>query len=216
MNKKDINFEIKKTFFSKKVHMIQNRQMCYNKLQQEKQELCMSKAERALFLNGLNQSTRYFEIGSGGSTYYAALRGLDSIISVESDKQWHELLKKKIPAECGVDFQLVDFHTKNNWGSPGPNSTYNDWIKYSRSYKKEYNSDMILIDGRFRVACALNVLKNIDRDTYVYIHDFTNRPEYHVVLNYYEIVDKADTMVKLRKIREAPQELIDKYEKITR
>ena len=74
---------------------------------------------------------------------------------------------------------------------------------------------MILIDGRFRVACALNVLKHINRDTYVYIHDFTDRPKYHVLLNYYEIVDKADRLVKLRKIKEAPQSLIDKYETIS-
>jgi len=192
------------------------RDACQTKLVQHKQELCMTPAEQELFLKGVRSARRYFEIGSGGSTFHAALNGVEKIVSVESDREWHELLKSKIPPECNVDFQLVDFYTHNNWGNPGKNSTFKDWIKYSRSYKKEYNADMILIDGRFRVACALNVLKHIDKFTYVYIHDFVNRPYYHVVLDYYEMVDKADTLVKLRKIKEAPQNIIDEYERIAK
>ena len=55
---------------------------------------------------------------------------------------------------------------------------------------------MALIDGRFRVACTLKLILECHKnsDLKILIHDFWDREEYHVVLRYLDIVDKADTI----------------------
>jgi len=108
---------------------------------------------------------------------------------------------------------------RNKYGYPGEKSKYEDWIKYSRAFtylddavKKEV--DLILIDGRFRVACALNLFDQIENDTTIIFDDFLNRKNYHIVLEYYDITMKAGRTVILKKknIGSPSRELINKYE----
>ncbi len=72
--------------------------------------------------------------------------------------------------------------------------------------------DVVLVDGRYRVACALRALKYTDQESVVIIHDF-HRRVYHVVLDYYEVVERADTLIVLRKKKNLPfpQDVYDKY-----
>ncbi|WP_232473249.1 hypothetical protein [Brachyspira sp. SAP_772] len=68
--------------------------------------------------------------------------------------------------------------------------------------KEEMNNiDTILVDGRFRVACVLNSIFYC-RNAVIIIHDFFNREYYNVLLNYLDIVEKADTLgvFKIKKI----------------
>ena len=56
--------------------------------------------------------------------------------------------------------------------------------------------DFVFIDGRARPDCAFKALEYIHDDSIVFIHDFFGRKEYHVVLEYYDIVDSVqDTLV---------------------
>ena len=52
----------------------------------------------------------------------------------------------------------------------------------------------MLIDGRFRVACTLNCILNTPPNCRIIIHDFWNRPNYHIVLPFLETKAKADTL----------------------
>ena len=62
------------------------------------------------------------------------------------------------------------------------------------------NLDLILIDGRFRVACLCQSLLHCDnKDVTFVIHDFFDRPDYHCVLKLCTEVDRADTSVVLRR-----------------
>jgi hypothetical protein len=77
--------------------------------------------------------------------------------------------------------------------------------------------DFILIDGRFRVACCLKCFDIINSNCLIAFDDFLDRPQYHVILDYYDIVDKTidNRMVILQKkksINFVPKDLIDKYE----
>jgi hypothetical protein len=63
---------------------------------------------------------------------------------------------------------------------------------------KSEEPDLVLIDGRFRVACALTVLLNSDKP-YVIIHDFNNRSQYHCILIFYDVIESVDTLVVLKK-----------------
>jgi len=59
-------------------------------------------------------------------------------------------------------------------------------------------ADVVLVDGRFRVAVALKALWHIDAATVVLIHDWPpRRAAYSRVLAYYDVVDAVDDLVVL-------------------
>ena len=105
------------------------------------------------------------------------------------------------------------------WGRPGPKSTLNDWKKYSEAICDTNlpKIDFVLIDGRFRVACCLKCFGALDENALIAFDDFLNRPSYHVVLNYFEIIeqtaDKRMVILKKRVCNPPNLELIEKYEK---
>ena len=99
-------------------------------------------------------------------------------------------------------------------GYPGKDTNINDWKKYIQAYKKEYNADIILIDGRFRVACALDIFSKIRNDTSVLIHDYENRKQYHIVENYYIKIKTWDTLaffIKNPNINSIPENIYNYY-----
>lgn len=185
------------------------------------------KKDKKLFYKYLKRCTNYFEFGSGGSTYQAFIRSnVKHIYSVESDQEWQNKLKSNDTIRSNIDkitFIFIDIDAQpNTWGYPGENSTYADWIKYSRALidldpKISKSIDYIMIDGRFRVACALNCFKVISPKTQIAFDDFLDRDHYHIILDYYDIVEKADRLVILKKkknIQPPNEEIITKYESI--
>ena len=131
----------------------------------------------------------YFEFGSGGSTNIASFYNLKTY-SVESDANWHKKLKN-----TGIiaNYITIDLHA-TSLGYPSKETNVNDWKIYIQAYKKEYNADIILIDGRFRVACALDIFSKIRNDTLIFIHDYKNRKQYHIIERYYIKLKVWDTL----------------------
>jgi predicted O-methyltransferase YrrM len=88
------------------------------------------------------------------------------------------------------------------------------------SKKEQESIDLVFIDGRFRVACCLKCFEIIKDSCLIVYDDFLNRPEYHIVLRYFDIIDKTidNRMVILKKKTNVtvPKELIEKYELIVR
>ena len=83
-----------------------------------------------MFENYLHKAQNYFEYGSGGSTYHAAMSGnIKKVYSVESDREWFDELQKKIlKNNSKVIYLFVDLKSKpNDWGNPGEGSTEEDW-----------------------------------------------------------------------------------------
>jgi hypothetical protein len=76
--------------------------------------------------------------------------------------------------------------------------------------------DMVLIDGRFRVACCLKTWYAVNDTCNVVFDDFMDRSYYHVVLDYFDIIDKTkdNVMVVLRKknVKGPSYDVIKKYE----
>ena len=57
----------------------------------------LSSNDTKMFYKYLDNSSIYFEYGSGGSTYQASIRkNIKTIYSVESDKKWLHKLKSMI------------------------------------------------------------------------------------------------------------------------
>lgn len=107
-------------------------------------------------------------------------------------------------------------------GNPGQNCSSSDKIKYSDAIVDLPDADkldLILIDGRFRVACCLKCFDKISDECVIIFDDFLNRPQYHIVLDYYTIIEQTidSAMVVLKKNQNRtrpPQELINYYELI--
>ena len=181
--------------------------------------------DKLMFYKYLNFANVYFEYGSGGSTYQATIKkNINKIYSVESDKLWHNKLKEILTKYNKINYIFNEMDAiPNNWGSPGKNSTNVQKINYSNQIlllnKNEQNNiNLVLIDGRFRVACCLKCFNVINPNCLIAFDDFLDRPHYHVVLNYFDIIDKTldKRMVILKKKNNIsiPQELIKKYELI--
>ena len=147
--------------------------------------------------------------------------------SVESDSQWHNKLKTILNNNNNkVCFIYNEMDTQpNNLGYPGPKSTEIQCKTYSElilllNENERKNIDLVLIDGRFRVACCLKSFQAINNECLIAFDDFLDRPHYHIVLNYFDIVEKTqdNRMVILKKkegINFVPEELIKNYELIS-
>lgn len=165
------------------------------------------KTDIGMFYDYLKKAKNYFEFGSGGSTYQAITHNnIERVYTVESDINWYNKINNSIKSDK-VCFFLVDLKCKpNNWGNPGINCSNEDKIKYSDSLlnlNKEIleSIDLILIDGRFRVACCLKSFSLISDNCFIMFDDFLDRKQYRIVLDYFTIVSltKDKRMVILRK-----------------
>ena len=154
----------------------------------------------------------YFEFGSGGSTNLASYYKIKTY-SVESDVSWHEKLKSS-----GVVAEYLTIDLKSTrLGFPGKGTTPEDWKKYIEAYKSEYNADIILIDGVFRVACAFDIFPKIKKDTIILVHDYNKTDDYYIIEDYYtrvKIYDCLAIFFKKPNIDSIPEYLYNKYSKI--
>jgi hypothetical protein len=174
--------------------------------------------DKLLFYKYLDKATNYMEFGSGGSTYQASIRpNIKNITVVESDMVWINTLKAKI-LHPSINFNHIDIESiPNSWGNPGKGCSKEKMKKYS-DVKVPEGVDMILIDGRFRVACCLKVFEQIGNDGVIAFDDFLNRKEYHIVLDYYTIMeqtsDKCLVILKKKDVLPPSLDIINKYEVI--
>ncbi|WP_375057617.1 tetratricopeptide repeat protein [Zobellella sp. DQSA1] len=157
----------------------------------------MSISEQNLFKESLTKANNYFEFGSGGSTIWASKKGL-IIKGVESDVNWVNALIDKIGDSCQLD--AVDIGPTKEWGMPSSMSHKDKFPNYSLAIDKHKDSfDLILVDGRFRVACVLTSILHIIKhhttpeSARIFIHDFWNRPQYHIVLNFLDCLERSES-----------------------
>jgi hypothetical protein len=164
----------------------------------------MTDAEKGMLENALSQAHIYLEYGAGVSTCKAAdFSNITSITSVESDA---EFVKTHVQTNASVlaaqnagvlRLILVDLGPTKQWGYPVDSSKKYMWPGYALSpYTQGYVPDTILIDGRFRIACALAAALQAP-DAAVLIHDYKIRPNYFLLERFFNVDASADTMVKL-------------------
>ena len=167
----------------------------------------MSNEEIIAFSYFMKPNNIYFEFGSGGSTNLASYYKIKAY-SVESDIEWHKKLK-----DSGIKANYITVDLKSNYaGYPGNGTNLHDWKKYIQAYKSEYNAN-IIIDGRFRVACALDIFSKIKNDTIILLHDY-DRIQYHILEEYYIKVNIWNTLVLLvknPKIKKIPERIYNFY-----
>mmetsp|Transcript_20473 Transcript_20473/g.36957 ORF Transcript_20473/g.36957 Transcript_20473/m.36957 type:complete len:256 (+) Transcript_20473:100-867(+) len=171
----------------------------------------MQPAEADLLRKYFAKSTKYLEFGSGGSTVTALkYPNLKSIQAVENYPPWVQKMKERndvkeaelsgrlkfivhdigpvteygYPASTGIDegFPTADQFAKENFP------------KYCKTEDLDMEQlDFVLVDGRFRVNCFLNVLKYAGPDTRIAIHDYF-RGIYHIIENFADKVEYAGSL----------------------
>lgn len=131
-------------------------------------------------------AARILEFGSGGSTVLAGDLG-KSITTVECDPAWAAKMRAWFaanPPKGDVTFHEVDIGPVGEWAHPVDESGKARWPDYPQSVwdRPDFQQpDVVLIDGRFRIACLLTVAFRTKAPVTVLFDDYVPRPAYHVV-----------------------------------
>jgi hypothetical protein len=138
--------------------------------------------EWSLFRKALAQTRTYAEYGSGASTLFVDSLQTHDLVSVETDPLWADRLRPRLSRRARVIH--IDLGPVGPWGRP---DTYQHADKFTTYFEgaflDNFEPDMILIDGRFRVACFLTCLLRAAAGTQIIWDDYGFRPHYHVVEN---------------------------------
>jgi hypothetical protein len=157
------------------------------------------------FRSVISHSKVYLEYGSGGSTILAA-RSVSKLVSVESDWIFAKAVKRALlSSQAQIDFLSPSIGLTRDWGypvfgQPTPKRVAR-WKRYPQAPWPVLGPtipDTILIDGRARVACALETLLHVPRSSLLIVDDYVDRP-YSVIEQFAEIISMHGRMAAFRK-----------------
>jgi len=157
-------------------------------------------ASSEFFAEKLRTTRNYLEYGSGGSTLLAH-KSVQNLVSVESDGHFLAAVQRRL-AQDGSRAVTKLIHAKigltQEWGMPvfrkPTQRRVQRWENYSKAPWKYYRAqglepDLILVDGRFRVACVLESFANLSPGSrcLVLFDDYASRPHYRAVEPFAEL-----------------------------
>lgn len=152
-----------------------------------------------LFLERLDKAGAYLEFGTGGSTILAAKRGI-SFVAVESDEVFLAAVRRKVIAQGALDeskqtYTHADIGAVEAWGAPlwrrPTPARLARWRRYPHAPWRRLEAlagpYLILVDGRFRAACALLAAKFLRaREGEILFDDYAEREHYQSVERHLE------------------------------
>jgi hypothetical protein len=149
-----------------------------------------SLTEIAFISDAMAQSNRYLEFGSGFSTLLALKYIKSKIVSVETSLSYISCIRTESRlmqqySDVELEFVYVNIGETADWGWPKDESKKSFWPKYSSipvdlRAQSKWIPDLILIDGRFRVATFLMSLLSFP-GALILFDDYKDRDHYHVV-----------------------------------
>lgn len=141
------------------------------------------------FTSTLTTSSCYLEYGCGGSTLFAArFQNIKKIITVETDLSWLSAVRNSLSPDGQGRFVFLhaDLGPVGDWGYPeAPSENYKSFWRYICDPWIECKAagaepDAVLVDGRFRVACAILSSMLMTRGV-IMLDDYVGRPHYQEV-----------------------------------
>lgn len=148
-----------------------------------------------LWLSLLTPSTRYFEWGSGFTTRVSD--GICArVTSVEGSEEWHTQMISSHAWKPTTELKYVDIGPTGLFSMPKDKSRGSSYIHAMD--REEGAFDVVLVDGRFRVACAAAAYEHLAPHHAVLVHDF-ERLHYRPLLRIYDVVNITGTLAHLRK-----------------
>jgi hypothetical protein len=172
------------------------------------------------FRKQLESARNYLEYGSGGSTILANSL-VNTLVSVDSDPSFIADVRRKLAEEGGrkamAKLIYVNIGLTEDWGMPvftkPTRRRVRRWEDYPTAPWRFYRSiaqqpDLILVDGRFRVACVLESLLSLSPlcNTKILLDDYDGRPHYQVVERFADL-EMVGRMAVLR-----PRRLVDRIQ----
>jgi hypothetical protein len=170
----------------------------------------MSPAEQAKLVEELGRARAYFEFGMGGSSLLAVRAGVAQMVSLDSDAAWVAAVAEhpEVAPRCAdgsVSLLHADIGPVVEWGRPADRSAVRKWSAYLSTGWAEWARrrmlpDLVLIDGRFRVACAMSVaLACREHPVRVLMHDVDEkRPFYRDALSVCEEIERVETLLVMQ------------------
>lgn len=159
-------------------------------------ELPFGKIASDVFMGLIESSSSYLEYGAGSSTLLA-YESCERAVSIESDDNFLAAVKRRCMGlerlENSVEFEFVhaDIGRTGPWGKPIFPSIARPgrWADYPmapwRTFGPDFRSDLVLVDGRFRVACALAVvLDQPDIEWTLLVDDYMGRSHYEPIAEF--------------------------------
>lgn len=126
---------------------------------------------------------RIVEYGAGGSTVFAARETEAQLLSIESDPDWTARVQVWTAETRGrVIARHVDIGPVGRWGVPKGPGGFRKYPGYALSpwVDPVFDApDLVMIDGRFRLACFAATLLNATAPLRVLWDDYADRPGYH-------------------------------------
>lgn len=169
----------------------------------------MTDEERAFFEDALGRHGRnYCEFGMGGSTLVAA-RTADYVVAVDSDERWVRDVGERpelvaLVSKGRARLLHADIGPVGGWGYPTGEERLRHWPDYVAAPWAAWRDlgrdpTLVLVDGRFRVACAMSAAVAAPA-AMLMIHDYeTARPSYMKALDAFELVDVVGTLALFRR-----------------
>ena len=161
-----------------------------------KSKVFMSHLERNLIRSFLNESHTMLEYGSGYSTLYFS-QFVGAYYSIEHNQKWYKTIRKVIHRSSSSSSKIKQYKLVRvdpgykGWSggfNEGTREQFDAYIRAVHSFGVTH-FDRVLIDGRARKECALEIIPFLRNDSIIFIHDFTNRPSYwKVIENHYQKV----------------------------
>ena len=134
-----------------------------------------------LFKQYLLNCNLYFEYGVGASTNWVLENTQSNIISVDTDKKWIDTIHVSNKSSR-IKLNWINLGDVENWGRPKSYDYRGNFIEYiSNVWNFNQKADVVLIDGRFRVACFLYSIINAKTNSIIIFDDYNNRPHYHII-----------------------------------
>lgn len=150
-------------------------------------ELTLPLVEATHLRAAFAQAGVILEYGSGGSTVIAAELPDKTVFSVESDGAWLKQMRGYFgahPPAARLHLHHGDIGPTRDWGYPADDANFRRWPAYPNSVwdRDDFQQpDLVLIDGRFRVACFLTVLFRSTAPVTVLFDDYLDRKSYHTI-----------------------------------
>jgi len=166
-----------------------------------------------LFRQEVSNCRVYGEYGCGSSTIWVAHHSSARILAVDSSPAWIARVRESTADQAErITIDAIDLGELGDWGYP---TTYRHRHRF-RDYVQspwrhgDQHPDLVLIDGRFRVACFLQSLLAAEAGTAILFDDYSERAHYHLVEEFCPIERREGPQAMFRVPAELDRERIEK------
>lgn len=167
-------------------------------VEEELQSESLFDGNDALFKSCVSDAEVYGEYGCGKSSVWVS-RNVDcDIVSVDTSSEWIGRVQSLVRSSSRRQrFIHVDLGETGWWGTPVSYAQRHRIIEYvSAPWADEsLRPNVVLIDGRFRIACFLYSLLHSSPGCVILIDDYSERPQYHVVEEFCPVFKRSGRQV---------------------